>query len=214
MKKTYAACRSYRDSGVVRVRGSIEGGSFGSSVEFATAFVRPAPFRFEFSGGGLGDGSERSVFFWDGEQALALLPGEASGRPVGSLQEALEAAFGITAGASLRVPGLLLPRLLGGGVPLVSPQRLEDDTVNGRVCVRVRGKSRATPYQRTSGAVTVTVEDESVTLWIDRERLLLLKVEEDAQLSTYRALTVTTYSPEVDVPIPPENLSLSPTAPP
>ena len=47
VKKTYRGCVSYRDRGEVRVSGAVEGGSFGSSLPFATRFVRDGAFRFE-----------------------------------------------------------------------------------------------------------------------------------------------------------------------
>ncbi len=204
MRKVYANCRSYRDTGRVTTLGQIDGGSFSASAEFATFFERPDRFQFEFTGGRMDPDGGRSVFSFDGTRTLVLLPGNSELQVAPSLAEALDAAFGLTAGASLRVPGMLLPRVVGSPAPLVAPERLEDGTEDGRPCIRVRGKNRATPYQRTSGAVTVTVEDEAVTLWIDRETLLLRRVEEETTLSTYRARTVTTYVPELDVAIPAE----------
>ncbi len=209
VKKAYQSCRSYRDRGEVRTRGFVEGGSFASSVRFATAFVRPGSFRFEFTATGFGEREERWVMVWDGQQVLALTPA-AEVRVSPTLAEALDSAFAITAGASRRVPGMLLPRVVGSGVLLVSPERIEDELEGGRWCYKVRGQSRATPYERSSGSVTVRVEEERVTLWIDRESWLLRKVEEEAKLSTYRSVTTTTYAPELDVDIPPEELTLPP----
>lgn len=213
MKKVYAGCRSYRDTGEVRTRGVIEGGSFASSVPFATAFVRPGPFRFQFTDRGIGERESLFIVWADGgSEVLAWWDASPGVRRASSLQEALEAASGISGGASIRVPGLLLPRVVGAGVLLVGPVRLEDDVDRGVWCYRVRGKSRETPYQRTAGTVSVTVEDEAITLWIDRATLLLRKVEEDATLSTYRSFSTTTYEPEIDVDVPAGQLAFDPPA--
>jgi len=212
-KKVYQSCRSYRDSGEVQTRGFVEGGSFASTVRFATAFVRPGALRFEFTVTGFGERAERWVMAWDGSRVLALTP-TSEVRVSPTLGEALDGASGITAGASLRVPGMLLPRVVGGGALLVSPERLEDELEAGRWCYKLRGQTRATPYERSSGSVTVRVEEERVTLWIDRESCLLRKVEEEAKLSTYRSVITTTYTPELDVEIPAGELALPPLAPP
>jgi hypothetical protein len=108
---------------------------------------------------------------------------------------------------------MLLPRTVGGGVLLVNPERIEDETDRGVWCFRIRGKSRATPYERSSGTVSVMVEDETITLWIDRSAFILRMVEEDAKLSTYRSVTTTTYTSEIDVEIPAEQLAFDPPRP-
>lgn len=213
MKKVYASCRSYRDSGEVRTKGFIEGGSFGSKVPFATAFVRGGPFRYQFTDEGMGDRSSAYIVWTDGGTEVRSWWDASPGvRGPVSLQEALDAASGVSGGSSLRVPGMLLPRTVGAGVLLVAPERLEDDVDRGVWCFRIRGKSRATPYERTSGSVSVTVEDETVTVWVDRSAFLLRRVEEEATLSTYRSVTTTTYTPEIDIEIPAEQLAFNPPA--
>lgn len=202
LKKMYGACQSYRDRGEVRVRGLVEGGSFGSTVPFATAFVRGGAFRFQLTDRGLGERESRLVLWAFGSQVRAWWEAPGGERAVASLQAGLEAAAGVSAGASLRVPGLLLPGEVRGGLFLSAPERLADEEERGVACYRLRGGGRPTPYSLTTGSSTVTVEDEQITVWVDRARLLLRKVEEVRTLSTYRTVTVTLYEPEMDVPIP------------
>ncbi len=202
LKKTYGACQSYRDRGEVSVRGFVEGGSFGSTVPFATAFVRGGAFRFQLTDRGLGERESRLVLWAMGGQVRAWWEAAGGERSVVSLQAGLEAAAGVSAGASLRVPGLLLPGEVRGGLFLSAPERLADEEERGVACYRLRGGGKPTPYPLTTGSGTVTVEDERVTVWVDRARRLLRKVEEVRTLSTYRTVTVTLYQPELDVPIP------------
>jgi len=209
MKRTYSRCRSYRDRGVVKTVSVGEDTRFGSEVPFSTAFVRPGPLRFEFVDRGLGERSSRAILWWNGAEVHSwwdAQPGERLGE---SLQQALDAASGISAGASLRIPGMLLPAVVGAGAPLIEPERLADEVEGDRPCFRLVGKGRATPYTETSGPISVTVNDEKATLWIDRETYLLRKVEEVKSMSSYRQTRTTTYTPEIDVEIPAGELELN-----
>ena len=203
MKRVYAGCRSYRDSGTVRTSSEAEGSRFGGETPFKTAFVRPGPFRFEFVDTGLGDRASRLVLWWNGAEVHSWWDAQPGERLSDSLQQALDAAAGISGGASLRIPGMLLPAGVGAGAPRGGPERLRDADDRGVTCLRVTGKSRATPYTQTTGSITVTVQDESITLWIDRATFLLRKIEDVKTLSTYRMSRTTTYTPELDVDLPP-----------
>lgn len=207
MQKVYAGCRSYRDSGEVRRSSETDGGHFGSEVPFSTRFVRGGVFRFQFTDRGLGERSSAYVVWSDGKEVRSWWDAQPGVRHPASLQEALDAASGISADSSLRVPGMLLPKVVGGGAPLLDPERIGDDMDRGVACLRIRGKGRRTPYTQTSGSITVTVRDESVTLWLDRATLLLRKVEETRTMDTYRSRITTTYDPQMDVEIPAGDLA-------
>jgi hypothetical protein len=207
MKKVYAGCRSYRDTGTVRTSSETEGSRFGGEMPFRTAFLRPGPFRFEFVDTGLGDRSSKVALWWNGAEVHSWWDAQPGERLSESLQQALDAAAGISGGASLRIPGMLLPAIVGAGAPLVGPELLQDADDRGVACLRITGKSRATPYAQTSGTITVTVQDETVTLWVDRTKFLLRKVVDVKTLSTYRMSRTTTYTPELDVDLAPEELA-------
>ena len=207
MKRVYALCRSYRDSGTVRTSSTGEGTHFGSEMPFRTAFVRPGPLRFEFADTGLGDRSSKIVIWWNGAEVRSWLEAQPGERQSESLQQALDAAAGISGGASLRVPGMLLPTTVGAGAPLVEPERLADADDRGVPCLRLTGRSRATPYTQTTGSISVTVADESIVLWIDRATFLLRKIEDVKTLTGYRTTRTTVYTPELDVDLAPEQLA-------
>jgi len=194
------------------VSGTIEGGSFGTRVPFATAFVRGGPFRFQFTDLGLGERESRFILWAEGDAVRVWWEAQGGERRAASLREALDAASGISAGASLRVPGLLLPDAVGEGLFLSAPERLGDEDERGVACFRLRGGGRQTPYPSSPGTGTITVENEIVTVWIDRATFLLRKVEERRTLSTYGSVTTTTYEPELDVEIPAGQLAFDPPA--
>jgi hypothetical protein len=209
MTRTYASCTSYRDTGKAKTRTVMEDSSFGSDVPFATAFVRGGAFRFQFTDSGLGEAQSLCIIFWDGTEVQSWWDAKPGIRYAESLQQALDAASGISTGASLRVPGMLLPTVVGSRPPLVDPERIADAPLGAVQCYRVVGKSRATPYTETAGASTVTVTDEKVTLWIDQATYLLRKIEEARTLDSYRSTRTTVYTPEINVAIPADQLQLN-----
>lgn len=214
MEKTYATCTSYRDTGTVKIATLTEGGSAGSERPFATAFVRPDRFRFQFTDPGLGERSSSYIVWTDGAEVRSWWDAKPRVRRPGSLREALAPAAGISGGSSVRIPGMLLPEAVGEGTPLIGPERTEDGTDRGVVCYRIRGKSRKVPYTLTMGTRVLTVRDESVTFWIDRATFLLRKVEEGRTFDTYRSESTTTYSPEFNVDIPAAQLAFGAPASP
>lgn len=215
MARVYRTCRSYRDSGEVRGVLRVEGGRAGSSRPFETAFVRPDRFRFEFTDSGLGERSSTYVVWTEAAEVRGWWDAQPGVRAMESLKEALGAASGISGGSSTRVPALLLPRQVAEGPPLVTADRLDDGDDRGVACFRIKGRPRAVPYTVTSGSRVLTVQDESVTLWIARGTYLLRKVEERKDYGTYTQDTVTTYDPEINVDIPADELTfVPPTTPP
>ena len=202
MKRTYAGCRSYRDTGEVRTESTTDGGHFGSELPFATAFVRPDRFRFEFTDQGLGERSAKYVVWVSGDEVRSWWDAKPGVRQPGSVGEALEAAAGVSGGSSVRVPEMLLPTIGGESALLLGAERIEDGEDRGVPCLRIRGKSRPTPYTLTMGKRQITVKDESVTLWIDRTAFLLRKVEQNRTFQSYREEATTLYSPAINVDVP------------
>ena len=209
MARVYRTCRSYRDSGEVRTTLLTDGGRAGSDRPFHTAFVRPDRFRFQFTDPGLGERSSAYIVWTDGAEVRSWWDAKPGVRNAGTLQEALGVAAGISGGSSTRVPALLLPGTIGQGPPIIAAERIQDGSDRGVSCFRIRGKSQKTPYTLTMGAQTLTVQDESITLWIDRATLLLRKVEDKKTLATYNSESITTYTPEIDIEVPPEQLTFN-----
>ncbi len=214
MARVYRTCRSYRDSGEVRGVVRVEDGRAGSRRPFSTAFVRPDRFRFRFTDSGLGERTSSYVVWTEGAEVRAWWDAQPGVRAMESLKEALGTASGISGGSSTRVPALLLPRQVGEGPPLATADRLDDGVDREVACFRIKGRPRAVPYTATTGGRVLTVQDETVTLWIARGTFLLRKVEEWKDYGSYTQETVTTYEPEIDVEIPPDKLTFTSPATP
>jgi hypothetical protein len=210
MAKAYRTCRSYRDTGEVRTTLLVQDGRAGNDRPFRTAFVRPERLRFQFTETGLGERSTTYVVWTEGSEVRSWWDGQPGVRNAGSLQAALGVAAAPSGGSSTRVPGLLLPRSIGEGPVVIAAERIQDGSDRGVPCYRIKGKSQRTPYTITQGTQTLTVQDESITLWVDRARLLLRKVEDRKTFTTYDSESITTYTPEFDVEIPPEQLTFNP----
>jgi hypothetical protein len=214
MARVYHNCRSYRDSGEVRTALRIGDGRAGSDRPFHTAFMRPDRFRFQFTDTGLGERSSAYVVWTDGDEVHSWWDAKPGVRNAGTLQDGLRIAAGVSGGSSIRIPGLLLPGSVGEGPLIIAAERIQDGSDRGVTCFRIRGRSQKTPYTLTMGAQTLTVQDENITLWIDRATLLLRKVEDKKTLATYTSESITTYSPEIDIEIPAEQLTFNaPQAP-
>ncbi len=162
VKTTYAQARSYRDTGTVVTVLIKDKAKQTVTQPFATAFVRPNKFRFEF----LTDPDTREIqqrfSVWT-ETGLdkahrwwTLRPQDETGR----LDLWLAGANGLSGGASLAVPALLLPGLtkLPTLIDRKQPQRTGSETINGVVCHVI---------QETG---THPEGDEAVTLWIGQTR--------------------------------------------
>jgi hypothetical protein len=151
----------------------------------------------------------------EGEEVHSWWDAKPGVRNAGTLRDGLTVAAAVSGGSSVRIPSLLLPHEVGEGGPMiVAAERMPDATDRDVPCLRIKGKSQRTPYTLTQGTQTLTVQDESVTLWIDRATLLLRKIEDKKTFSTYTSESVTTYTPEIDVAIPAPQLTFNaPEAP-
>jgi hypothetical protein len=210
MARVYRNCRSYRDHGEVTTILHVGDGRAGSDRPFSTAFVRPDRFRFQFTDTGLGERSSQYVVWTEGEEVHSWWDAKPGIRNAGTLRDGLTVAAAVSGGSSVRIPSLLLPQEVGEGPMIVAAERMPDATDRDVPCIRIKGKSQRTPYTLTQGSQTLTVQDESITLSIDRATLLLRKVEDRKTFSTYTSESVTTYTPEMDVEIPPEQLTFKP----
>ncbi|OFV81793.1 MAG: hypothetical protein A2Y78_01580 [Acidobacteria bacterium RBG_13_68_16] len=210
MARAYRTFRSYRDSGEVRTTLLTDGGRAGNDRPFRTAFVRPDRLRFQFTDTGLGERSSAYIVWTEGTEVRSWWDAQPGVRRPESLQSALGVAAAPSGGSSTRIPGLLLPRSIGEGPIVIAAERIQDASDRGVSCFRIRGKSQKTPYMLTMGTQTFTVQDESITLWIDRATLLLRKVEDRKTFDTYTSESITTYTPEIDIEIPPTDLAFNP----
>ncbi|NOT32154.1 MAG: DUF2092 domain-containing protein [Planctomycetes bacterium] len=200
MKDVYADCKTYRDSGVTQTVFFSDRGPRTVRKPFTTAFVRPRRFRYEFRDRRGEYEFDRYLIACDGPDVRVwwdVRPGVNTDR---SPEAALSAAAGVSSGSSYKIPPLLMPDAPWTplrGNPLVglrNLKRLENGEIGGQACLRIAGDRDGDP----------------ITLWIEEERMLLRRIEEQCQSTDYRTEETTDFQPEIDVVIPDELLRFDP----
>lgn len=197
MASAYASCRSYVDEGEVRTVFHEQGGRRTRVKPFSTAFVRPSDFRFEYKER-RGEEDWNSYIVWRGADSVktwwSVKPGVNS--PT-DLFSALGGAAGVSSGSAVTVPALLMPDLARGNriKSLSGPKLLGEEEVDGRRAHKVEG---------------LDSRNNVVTIWVDAESMLLLKVYEKVKAEKYEAETTTTYKPQVNVEVAREKLAFNP----
>ncbi len=163
--KAYLTCKTYADSGEYH-------GESGNAT-FSTAFVRPGKFHFDWKHDGLLFAS-RYIISADGSNVTfssfyPLMP--AKKEKLGSLGDAVASGTGVTYGVAHGIPVLLLPKEVGGTSinDMTNIRRLSDAFLGKTLCYRISGM-----FFR-----------DSIILWIDKRTLLILKIEEGSEITTY-----------------------------
>jgi outer membrane lipoprotein-sorting protein len=194
--KAYAGCKSYHDSGVVKTLFVQADGNRTVEKPFATAFVRPDRFRFEYKDKA-GGGPERCYIVWrKGKEVQTWWDVRPGVEKPPSLGLALAGATGVSGGSAHTVPALLLPKEVGGRrlTDLAEAKRVEDAKLDRVDCFRIEGK----------------FADSPTTLWIDQESFLVRRIDAREQFPDFRTETTTTYHPAIDEDIPDKKLEFDP----
>jgi len=195
MAKTYAGCKSYRDSGFVRTVYSDALGSRTEERPFTTAFVRPDRFRFEYSETQFGV-TMQYVVWRKGKEVRTWWDLRPFAGKLGSLNLALAGATGVSGGSAHTVPALLLPNEVGGRrlTEIVESRRIDNARLDDVECLRIQGKYVRSP----------------VTLWIDAQTFLLRRIDEEGKFETFSTEETTTYDPVIDGEVPDKMLEFNP----
>jgi len=173
--KLYAACSTYHDVGVVNT----EGDSAGNVVKFKTYFARPSKFRFQWTSHHPAFGAERSQTFnivWsDGIRSRSYYRGddpEAVEEEEESLELAIAGATGVSSGAAVNVPALLLVDIRADCRSLLELTDLvlvREEEIHGHWCYVVEGG-----YE---------IGRRDTELWIDKESFSLRRISERSEIS-------------------------------
>lgn len=121
---------------------------------------------------------------------------------------------------------MLLPDEVGGRslTELTDLQSLGDEQLDGVMCYRLTGRFAPRPvdatqveedrqdFIRKTGEAPEKVEQSPPILWIDRESLLLRRIDEQTRFETFRTEEVTSYEPALDVAIAEDELVFDPPA--
>jgi len=199
MVKAYASCKSYRDTGMVKTLFILPDGNRITEKPFTTAFVRPSRFRFEYKE--RRENQEYRYLIWaNGKDVRTwwdIIPGV---KRLDSLGLALAGATGVSGGSARRIPGLLISEPIGAGWDirnLRNLKRLEDAKAEEADCFRIQGE-------------TGIDGQGPVTLWIDKARFLLRRLDQQKKLANFRTEDTTTYEPVVNGEIPDKMLEFDP----
>jgi outer membrane lipoprotein-sorting protein len=208
MAKTYAECKSYRDTGTVTTVFKQPARTLSPTV-FDTIFVRPSHFLFHF-GEHSGDTSHDRIHYgalWmNGSKVQSWgWRDEPKTKTYGSIDDLVATYTGVSKGAAYTVPRLLLPKEVTGSGVITDLQDVVNtgfETFDGKRCFRITGKDG---------------NGDSTTVWIDRETYLIRKIVEsvDDDLKTGNAVShlnfeeTTIYKPELNPKIPASALELT-----
>jgi outer membrane lipoprotein-sorting protein len=179
MGKTYADCKTYRDTGTVKTEFLEPTGNFTTEKRFRTAFVRPDRFRFEFQETE-NNVKHRYVVWSKGTEHQTWWDIQPGVKKPDSLASALSAATGVSGGSARMVPALLLPTAVKGWklTDLKEAKRGDDAEIGKLACFRVRGMSPT----------------DKMTIWIDKKSYLTRRIELERASDT----TTMTYEPVMD----------------
>ena len=192
MAKTYANCKTYRDSGVVTSVLTFVLGKQITEKPFTTAFVHPDRFRFEFKT--MQSRGERYLVWQGGNDVKTWWDLKSGVEKVESLGLALAGPTGISGGSAHTIPALLLPREVPGRrlTDLTEPKRVADAKIDNVDCFVIDG----------------LFGDRPMTLWIDKRTFLVRRIAERDKLDFLtRVETTTTYDPIIDDVVPDEKLA-------
>lgn len=183
MSSVYANCKTYQDSGVVKVLFVRDGGNHETERPFTTAFVRNDRFRYEFKDLVGSDHYYRYLIWSDGKDVRSWWDVKPGIDKPSSLNSALNDADGVSGGSARTIPAFLLPRQVWPhlGDTIITVQ-LDDANLDGIECFRVTGKYANNP----------------ITLWIDKQSYLIRRIDQRMKVEDFIAETTTTYTPVMD----------------
>jgi thiol-disulfide isomerase/thioredoxin len=184
--ETYAHAKTYVDQGVQRMATSgSKQARTNIRLTFTTAFVRGGRFRFEYLN--FGDPQQATVLWSDGSQTLTTSNGGVDQNA--SLGDAIDTLTGVSSTTSHTIPALLIPDV--GGRLLTNMQHAtlgRDESVDGAACWQLTG----------------TMNDQTITLWIDQHTHLIRQIEEqftitpESQTPAFALDRITRYEPVID----------------
>jgi outer membrane lipoprotein-sorting protein len=203
MFSAYTSCKTYQDTGEVRTVTLENGRRRTTLLPFSTAFVRPANFRYEFR-------SRRGEAEWDQyvlwrqgdvvKSWWSIRPGIITDR---SFSMSVSGASGVSGKSALTVPSMLMPdELRANPIKALTGLTLAgEESIGSQGAYKIEGKD---------------FRGYTTTIWIEKQRLLLLQIFEKRKLSTpdgkgeFETETTTVYNPQVNEDVPAAKLAFDP----
>jgi hypothetical protein len=192
----YASCGTYADEGQVRTVFLEKGGSRIVVKPFKTAFVRPTHFRFEFKLRRGEQGWNRFIAWQQGGTVKSWSAFNQKAKSEEWLPTVIASFTGISSKAALTIPQLLMPDLLKArSLSSLTGFRLDgEEKINGSSAYRVKGEY---------------LHNNTVTIWIDKEKLLILRIYERKQINDFEVEQTTDYRPQMNVEVRADDLAFN-----
>jgi hypothetical protein len=190
MVSVYASCSSYVDQGkIVDIYGSQED----RTRTFTTAFVRPSKFRFEFDEDRF-TGPSHYIVWRDGTTIQSWWTIKPQTITYETLAAALGTAAGVSGGSTVNVPSMLMGDLQDTHrISTMTELNLErEEKIGKRMAYRIAGRDW---------------RHNLLTVWIDKESFLLLKIFQSKKLKSGPVVSTTTYEPQINIPVSPDKLT-------
>jgi outer membrane lipoprotein-sorting protein len=189
LRSTYREARSYRDRGTRRTEFITSGpGAHKTSLDYATAFVRPDKFRFEYV-----EESERYIVYQSGTDIRSYWSLTDQREQFDSLNHAVAGPTGVSGGTvSLAADLLGLLRQTDVVTEMRDAIMLPEETVDGKLCYVVHG------YDRRC---------QRITLWISKIDYLLVKMQENTLFADMETVAVTTIEPVLNADLSEDELA-------
>jgi len=198
MAKTYADCKTYRDSGIARTLFVQADRDHIVEKLFSTAFVRPDRFRFEYKEkkNDQNKRGHRFIVWRNGKDVQSWWDIDPKIKRPLSLGRALSLASGVSSGSSRNVPALLILEEVGGLQPtdFTNTKRIEDAMLDKVDCFRIQGQSVSSP----------------MTICIDKKTFLIRRIDSQRKFDDFRTKQTTTYEPVINGEISAEMLKFDP----
>ena len=193
--QVYASAESYLDEGLVLTTFIDSDGERVTQRPFNTAFVRPDRFRYEYRD--RGEESRKYIVGRDGERVRTWWHVGDRLREMDDLSLALAGATGVSGGSAHTIPRLLMPDTIRGFVltDLLDVELLGEEEVDGAACYKIQGRHPRADWQ---------------TLWIEKDRMLVRRIDQQTQFDTFRPQKTTTYQPQINIEIRPDDLAFDP----
>ena len=177
----YAACSTYRDSGVMTRTFFADDGVHQETQVFTTVFQRPYRFRFECR-----EGENRYIIYADAAAVRAWWNVDEGVQPMASVDDAIGRAVGPSNGTAHTIPRLLMPEKVRGRSlnDLRGLERLPDAMLGDIACYRLTGTDRYGDFH---------------IIWIGRETFLVHRIDEEHTFPEFATADRTVYHPELNI---------------
>ena len=198
VEATYAAARTYQDTGETRTTIVLENGkvSTGTRVSFITAYSIPDRYRFEFTSyHPYNDSYLRWIIFRRGSAIRVWYERERTARDEASLNAAFANAMAESGGSARDIASLLMPNEIRGPKltdERAAAKRLDNALCASMDCFRVQWTAGEAPHEAASR-----------TIWVETTTFLIRRIDVHLVPGGNKIVidSTTTYEPVLNQPV-------------